>query len=115
MFDDEKKTIRRMAPHLQRVLIVDPQATSAAMVGEAMRNIARSQTWIATTPERGLKLCETVDPQVAAAEWTRVLAHLESSRRAYGEKAAAPQLVGYPIPSCGLTTRSTMTSTLMPI
>ena len=68
MFDDDKRTIRRMAPHLQRVLIVDPQPTSAAMVGEAMRNIARSQTWIATTPERGLKLCETIDPQVVFVE-----------------------------------------------
>lgn len=70
MFDDDKKTMRRMAPHLQRVLIVDPQAASAAMIGEAMRNIARSQTWIATTPERGLKLCEQVNPQIVFVELT---------------------------------------------
>ncbi len=70
MFDDDKRTIRRMAPHLQKVLIVDPQASSAAMIGEAMRNIARSQTWIATTPERGLKLCEQVTPQIVFVELT---------------------------------------------
>jgi len=70
VFDDDKRTMRRMAPLLQRVLIVDPQAPSAAMIGEAMRNIARSQTWIATTAERGLKLCETIDPQVIFVELT---------------------------------------------
>jgi Response regulator containing a CheY-like receiver domain and an HD-GYP domain len=68
VFDDEKKTIRRMAPHLQRVVIVDPQPTSATMIAEAMRNIARSQSWTATTLDRGLKLCETVDPQVIFVE-----------------------------------------------
>ena len=68
MFDDEKRTIRRMAPHLQRVLIADPQPAGAALVGEALRNIARSQTWTATTTERALKLCETIDPQVVFVE-----------------------------------------------
>lgn len=68
MFDDEKRTIRRMAPHLQRVLIADPQPAGAALVGEALRNIARSQTWTATTTERALKLCETISPQLIFVE-----------------------------------------------
>jgi CheY-like chemotaxis protein len=68
VFDDEKRTIRRMAPHLQRVLIADPQPAGAALIAEALRNIARSQTWTATTTERALKLCETIDPQVVFVE-----------------------------------------------
>lgn len=97
MFDDEKKTIRRMAPLLQRVVIVDPQAASAAMVGEAMRNIARSQTWIATTPERGLKLCETVDPQVIFVELefgrTNGIAFTQRLRRSQSPGRKAPVIM----------------------
>ena len=68
MFDDEKKTIARMAPMLRRVLIADPQAASAALIGEAMRNISRAQTWTAPTSERALKLCESADPQIIFVE-----------------------------------------------
>lgn len=68
MFDDEKRTIQRMAPLLQRVLIADPQASGASLIGEAMRNISRAQTWTASTTDRALKLCESVDPQLIFVE-----------------------------------------------
>lgn len=68
MFDDDKRTIQRMAPLLQRVLIADPQAAGARLIGEAMRNISRAQIWTATTTERALKICDTVNPQVIFVE-----------------------------------------------
>lgn len=68
MFDDDKRTIERMAPLLQRVLIADPQPASAQLTAELMRNIARSQIWTAATTERALKLCETSNPQIVFVE-----------------------------------------------
>lgn len=64
MFAEEKKTIERMGPRLQRVLIVDPQPSGPQVITEAMRNLTRGQIWTAATQERGLKLCDTVDPQL---------------------------------------------------
>ena len=68
MFDDDKKTIRQMAPLLQRVLICDPQPASGRLLGELMRNIARSQVWMASSTERGLKVAETCEPDIVFVE-----------------------------------------------
>ena len=51
MFNADAKIINRMAPMLQRVMIVDPQAASARLIGELMRDIASSQIWVAETTQ----------------------------------------------------------------
>ena len=68
MFDDDQKTIRRMTPLLQRVLIADPQPASARLVGELMLNIARSQIWMASTTDKALKLAENCNPDIIFVE-----------------------------------------------
>ncbi len=68
MFDAEAKTIKRMWPMIQRVLIVDAHAPGARMVGELMRSIGTSQVWVADSTERGLRLAQTYDPHIIFVE-----------------------------------------------
>ena len=68
MFSDDTKLISRMAPMLRKVLIVDPVASSARMLGDLMRNIAQAQIWTAPTTARGLVMASQVDPQVIFVE-----------------------------------------------
>ena len=68
MFDGEKHNFEKMAPRLKRVLIADPQTSSARLLSEIMRDIARSHCWVATTTDRALKIAETCDPQLIVVE-----------------------------------------------
>ena len=68
MFDADAKTVKRMWPMLQRVLIVDPHSPGAKMVGELMRSIGSSQVWVADSTERGLRLAQTYDPHIIFVE-----------------------------------------------
>ena len=68
MFNADAKIIQRMAPQLQRVMIVDPQPAGARLLGELMRDIARSQIWVAETHEKALRLAGSYDPHVIFAE-----------------------------------------------
>jgi len=68
VFNADAKIINRMAPMLQRVMIVDPQPTSARFIGELMRDVARSQVWVAETREKAMKLAGNHDPHIIFAE-----------------------------------------------
>ncbi|HET6971886.1 MAG TPA: response regulator [Phenylobacterium sp.] len=68
MFDGDRRLLDQMAPKLKRVLIADPQAHSARLLSEIMRDIAHSHVYVATTPERAAKLAETCDPQLIVVE-----------------------------------------------
>jgi DNA-binding response OmpR family regulator len=68
LFDTEAKTIKAMSPMLQRVAVIDPQPHSARFTGELMRNIARSQVWVAETNKKALALVGSCDPQIIFVE-----------------------------------------------
>lgn len=68
MFNANANILNRMAPMLQRVLIVDPQPTGARLAGELMREVSRSQIWIAETAEKALRLAANHDPQIVFVE-----------------------------------------------
>jgi len=68
VFDNDAKIIERMAPMLQRVLIVDPHVANARILGELIREITRGQVWAAPTTEKGLKLAGSVDPDLIFVE-----------------------------------------------
>lgn len=68
MFDGDKRIIEKMAPKLKRVLVADPQAASARLFSELMRDIAHSHVWVATNTDRALKIAETCDPQIIVIE-----------------------------------------------
>lgn len=65
---DEQRLIARMAPSLQRVLVVDPAQANARMLGDVMRTLFRSQIWTAATPARAAELVRTADPQLVFTE-----------------------------------------------
>jgi DNA-binding response OmpR family regulator len=68
LFNADAKIIQRMAPMLKRVMVVDPQAASARLVGELMRDIARSEIWVAETNEKAIKLAGAYDPHIIFVE-----------------------------------------------
>lgn len=68
MFNADAKIISRMAPMLQRVMIIDPQPAGARLIGELMRDVARSQIWVAETREKAMRLAASYDPQIVFVE-----------------------------------------------
>jgi DNA-binding response OmpR family regulator len=68
VFDDDAKLINKMAPHLQRVLIVDPHPASARMLADLMRTLVRSQVLIAPDGRRGLEATHQIDAQIVFVE-----------------------------------------------
>ncbi|MBS0363826.1 MAG: response regulator, partial [Proteobacteria bacterium] len=57
-----------MTPLLQRVMIVDAHPAGAKLVGDLMRDIARSQIWVAETNEKALRLAGSYDPHIIFVE-----------------------------------------------
>jgi CheY-like chemotaxis protein len=68
VFNEDFKTIQKMAPLLQRVMIVDPQPMGARLLSDLMRNIAHSQIWTAPNTAKGLQLAKSVDPHLVFVE-----------------------------------------------
>ena len=68
MYDDDAKTIQRMAPLLKRVLIVDPNPASARLIGDVMRQLLQCQVWTASDARKALAMTETVDAQIIFVE-----------------------------------------------
>jgi CheY-like chemotaxis protein len=68
VFNEDYKTIQRMTPMLQRVMIVDPQPAGSRLISDLMRNIARSQVWTSPSTEKALALAKSVDPHIIFVE-----------------------------------------------
>lgn len=68
MFTDDDKIIAKMAPHLQRVLIVDPHPASARLLADLMRSLMRSQVWIAPSGRKALELIKDLPAQIIFIE-----------------------------------------------
>jgi len=68
LFDGDTRSIEKMAPRLKRVLIADPDAGSARLFKEVMRDILQTHIWVAADTERALKIAETCDPQLIVLE-----------------------------------------------
>jgi CheY-like chemotaxis protein len=63
-FNGDRQTIERMAPQLQRALVVDANAQSASFLNDLLREVARGRVWTAVTADRAMKQAATSDPQV---------------------------------------------------
>lgn len=68
MFDSDAKTYERMAPHMRRILIIDPVPAQVRLLTDLLRNIAPCQVWSAPTIDKGMELAKMVDPQVILAD-----------------------------------------------
>lgn len=68
VFNDEYKLIQRMAPLMQKVLIVDPAPASARLLADLVRNIVAAQLWTSNTTRKGLEAARQVAPQLIFVE-----------------------------------------------
>lgn len=68
MFSEDQRIIARIAPALQRVLIVDPQPASARMLADLIRNFVPCQVWVAASKPKAVELLQAVSPQIVFVE-----------------------------------------------
>jgi len=80
VFNADDKLHQRLAPHLQRVLIVDPQPAAVKLLGDLLRSIASTQIVTATTDAKALQLAAMFDPQLIFIEHSG--AHLDGAKLA---------------------------------
>jgi CheY-like chemotaxis protein len=64
VFKDDRKLIERMAPALQRILVVDPSTAGARMLADLMRSLVQCQVWVAPTAGKAIDLVKAVEPQI---------------------------------------------------
>ena len=68
VFNADAKVIQRMSPLLQRVVIVDPAPLSSRLLSELMRDVARSQIWIAESNDKAMRMAAAYDPHIIFVE-----------------------------------------------
>lgn len=68
MFNDDAKLVSKMAPHLQRVLVIDPHPASARLLADLMRTLVGSQVWIAPSGRKALAMIHELDAQIIFIE-----------------------------------------------
>ena len=68
MFTADAKLQQRLIPHLQRVLIVDPQPAAVKLLGDLIRSISSAQIMTATTDQKATQLAQMLDPQIIFLE-----------------------------------------------
>lgn len=73
MFDSDAKIYARMAPHMQRVLIVDPQLATVRLLSELLRSVCHCQVWSAPTMDKAMALAKSVQPQIVFVDQSAAL------------------------------------------
>ena len=68
MFDDNPRTLQRIAAKMQRVLVVDPSNAAVRLLGDQLRHVGNVQVFAAPTIEQGWGMVRTVDPQMIFVE-----------------------------------------------
>jgi two-component system, response regulator PdtaR len=69
VFNADYKLIQRMAPAMQRVLVVDPAPAGAKLLSELLRNICPCQIFQASTTAKAIELIRSADPQIIFIEF----------------------------------------------
>lgn len=67
MFADPK-IIHKLEPHIRRVLIVDPNPSSARLLGELMKGLGARDLYFEPDERRALELCREADPHLIFIE-----------------------------------------------
>lgn len=68
MVSDDEKLVRRMAPALKRVLIVDPAAASARVLADLLRTLTPCEVWVAPSRAKAAELLQAIVPQIVFVE-----------------------------------------------
>lgn len=69
LFNANPKVLARLAPRLQRVLIVDPNNAAARLLADLMKEMGARETYFAASQARALALVQQTDPQVVFTEF----------------------------------------------
>jgi len=66
----DDRIMQRMAPQLQRVLIVDPHPAANKLLQELLRSLVTCQVWTAGSDTKAIQAARAVDPQILFIENT---------------------------------------------
>ena len=69
MFNADQKTLQRLAPHLARVLIIDPVPFAARLLGDLMKEMGARDIATATRGDRAAELVREYEPQLIFTEF----------------------------------------------
>jgi len=70
VFDGNNRTIQRVAAKVQRVLVADPNPSTARLLADQMRALSGVQIYHAPTLEKAYSMARTVDPRLIFVEHT---------------------------------------------
>lgn len=73
VYNTDARTLQRMAPMMQRILIIDPGPASARLLSDLMRDLANCQMWTAADAVRGMGLAGQVNPHIIFVEQNAVV------------------------------------------
>jgi CheY-like chemotaxis protein len=68
VYNTDARTLQRIAPMMQRVIIIDPAPASARLLSDLLREICPCQVWQAQDATRGFALAGQVNPHIIFAE-----------------------------------------------
>ena len=68
MFNVDRKVLARISRQVERVLIIDPSAASARMLGEILKELGARQPLYAQRTEQALVMAHEFDPQIIFVE-----------------------------------------------
>jgi len=81
VYNTDARTLQRMAPMMQRVVIIDPAPASARLLTDLLREICPCQVWQAPDAARGLTLVGQVNPHIIFAEQNTAVDGLGFTRK----------------------------------
>jgi CheY-like chemotaxis protein len=70
VFNADPKTLQRIGAAMQRVLVIDPSADAARMLGDLMKEMGARQIATAGRTDRALALVQQFDPHLIVTELT---------------------------------------------
>lgn len=70
MYNVDPRVRARIGRHVERVLVVDPNAASARLIGDLLKDFGARQPVYASTTARALALAQEFEPQIVFVELT---------------------------------------------
>ncbi len=70
MFTADARTLSRIEPAVRRVVIIEPNASSARLLTDIMKGLGSREVYVESDEERGLELLRDVEPGVIFTERT---------------------------------------------
>ena len=68
MFNIDPKTLARLRPQLERVVLFDPQPAAARLAGELLKDMGARDVICASETQRAIELIAHVEPQLVCTE-----------------------------------------------